>query len=584
MNLLSCYDFVDQSCEYILKQLSRMQKQGECPEDCREAVASLMYAAARFSDLPELRDLRDIFQQKYGSSLEAFVNQKFVEKMSSRPPPKEKRLQVLQDIASEFSIKWDSKGFERRMAAPSVVSQVTEQKVDVVKQRPGFLEEKSRLKSCGQGTVWRRDEDDHQISRTKDIIKHKEKSVLKNGGNSLQGDDDNLNGGRHRLTENKPSYPTEKCVADYKEERSNNSSHWKILDNNAPDTCSRNSNSIPNPRKGESVETLFREKTNFAPSRVEQLGKTENAISSSKYSNNDCALGSMRKGVDEGSDRLKSCSSYAFPPPYIKSNQSATRPPYVKLKEDKQKLSGGSKDSASNLDEQLIDPGSWNRNSVDNCSGRSQTVSDRQVWEENFVAPASVKSYGHEKERDYQDERIPLPKPRSIRRKHHKSSSSNNAIETLEDVKAVNRSSSSRRKDHSRKGLQILFDDEHHIKDDEETMIDKLLMHYSKKPTSYDAGKLKKKLSGQPSHQVIRGGESSSDQSMKMHDSKFEAFPTPARSVSLPHEQAASPSPEAKKVFARSNTFQPDNQAKHVHPKLPDYDDLAARFAALKGR
>lgn len=35
-----------------------------------------MYAAARFSDLPELRDLRDIFQQKYGTCFEAFVNQK----------------------------------------------------------------------------------------------------------------------------------------------------------------------------------------------------------------------------------------------------------------------------------------------------------------------------------------------------------------------------------------------------------------------------------------------------------------------------------------------------------------------------
>ncbi|KAL1551894.1 hypothetical protein AAHA92_12765 [Salvia divinorum] len=548
MNLLSCYDFVEKSCDYILKQLSRMQKQGECPEECREAVASLMYAAARFSDFPELRDLRDVFQQKYGS-LEAFVNQKFVEKMSLRPPPKEKRLQVLQDIASEFSIKWDSKGFELRMAAPSVVSQVDEQKVDVMKQRPGLLEEKSRLKSCGgEGKVWRRDEADHQISRTKDVI-------------------------RHML----PSYPTETCNADFKAERSNNSSHGKILDNNTQSTYSRASNGIPNSRKGESIATLFSEKTNFFPGCVEQLGKTENAILSSKYSNNDSSLGSTMRGVDEGSDRLRSCSSYGLPPPYIKPNQSAIRPPYVKLKEDKQKLSGGSKDSLCNLDEQIIDP------DVNNCLGRPHIESDRRHSNEKNGAPASVKSYGLEKEHDYQEERIPLPKPRSIRRKHHKSSpSSNNVVDALDDVKAVNKSSSSRRKDHSRKGLQVLFDDEHHIKVDEEKMIDKLLMHYSKKPTSYDAGKLKKKLLGQPPHQIICGGESSSDQSMNMHDSKFEAFPTPARSVSLPHEQAAPP--EAKKVFARSNTFQPDNQATHVHPKLPDYDDLAARFAALKGR
>lgn len=48
----------------------------ECPEDCMEAVSSLMSAAARFSDLPELRDLRQIFQERYGNSLKLFVNQK----------------------------------------------------------------------------------------------------------------------------------------------------------------------------------------------------------------------------------------------------------------------------------------------------------------------------------------------------------------------------------------------------------------------------------------------------------------------------------------------------------------------------
>ncbi|KAJ6372254.1 hypothetical protein OIU76_026689 [Salix suchowensis] len=55
------------------------------------------------------------------------------------------------------------------------------------------------------------------------------------------------------------------------------------------------------------------------------------------------------------------------------------------------------------------------------------------------------------------------------------------------------------------------------------------------------------------------------------------------RSISLPHETNSS---EATKVFTRAASFQPDRTgpARHVHPKLPDYDDLAARFAALKGR
>lgn len=41
-------------------------------------MSSLMFAAARFSDLPELRDLRQIFQERYGNALELCVNQKVI--------------------------------------------------------------------------------------------------------------------------------------------------------------------------------------------------------------------------------------------------------------------------------------------------------------------------------------------------------------------------------------------------------------------------------------------------------------------------------------------------------------------------
>lgn len=50
----------------------------ECPEECRDAVPSLMYAAARFADLPELRDLRSLFTEKYGNSLEYYINKEVI--------------------------------------------------------------------------------------------------------------------------------------------------------------------------------------------------------------------------------------------------------------------------------------------------------------------------------------------------------------------------------------------------------------------------------------------------------------------------------------------------------------------------
>ncbi|GER37062.1 regulator of Vps4 activity in the MVB pathway protein [Striga asiatica] len=477
MNILFCYDFVEQCCEYTAKQLSKMQKQGylpltyvkvayfisrmsaacvceslclemihfllrECPEECRVPVACLMYAAARFSDLPELRELRDIFEQRYGNCLEAFVNQKFVEKLSSRPSTSEKRLKVLQDIASEFSIKWDYRGFERRMTAPSAVAQVHLQKVDVVKQSPGLLEErKGRIREGGA------DNNNSRRDEAYGVTEYKEKSALR----------------RDNRTDLKQSYLIEKSDSKQKVEKSNEKVEL-----------------APNPSKGESKQTVFREKVELAPNRLE---RTENDIPSS-----------------------------ALPPPYVKSNdKNIPPPPYMKAKEDK-----------------------YGHGKKEQNNGRLKELE---------AIP-------------------PLPRPRSTRKKHHKLPND-----------STDEEHEGRRREHSRKGLQILFDeDHHHKKDEEERMIDKLLMHYSKKPSSYeDAGNLRKKSPRKK-------------QNPDLGESSVAAYPT--RSVSLPHEQhhqITSPLPE-KKVFTRANTFEQDrNQARHVHPKLPDYDDLAARFAALKG-
>lgn len=39
-----------------------------------EAIATLIFAAARFSDLPELCDLRHAFTDRYGNSLDLSIN------------------------------------------------------------------------------------------------------------------------------------------------------------------------------------------------------------------------------------------------------------------------------------------------------------------------------------------------------------------------------------------------------------------------------------------------------------------------------------------------------------------------------
>ncbi|XVF24996.1 hypothetical protein REPUB_Repub13aG0175500 [Reevesia pubescens] len=117
-NRTTCYNFIEQFSECISQHVSDLQKQSECPEECREAIPSLIYAAARFADLPELRDLRTIFTERYGNSLEPYLNQEFVQKLKAMPPTKEMKLQLMHDIAQEFSIEWDSKALEQKLFKP----------------------------------------------------------------------------------------------------------------------------------------------------------------------------------------------------------------------------------------------------------------------------------------------------------------------------------------------------------------------------------------------------------------------------------------------------------------------------------
>ncbi|KAH7547292.1 hypothetical protein FEM48_Zijuj01G0294200 [Ziziphus jujuba var. spinosa] len=101
----SCYELIENFCETISNNLKSMLKQRECPKECREAVPSLIYAAARFVDLPELRNLRNLFAEKYGNSLDRWTNEEFMEMLRPKQTTNEMVLQLMQEIAKEFSIE-----------------------------------------------------------------------------------------------------------------------------------------------------------------------------------------------------------------------------------------------------------------------------------------------------------------------------------------------------------------------------------------------------------------------------------------------------------------------------------------------
>ncbi|RDX70419.1 IST1-like protein, partial [Mucuna pruriens] len=118
-NLLCCYELIEKFVACISDHVEDLTKRKDCPDECKEAVPSLIYAAARFADLPELRDLRTLFNEKFGNSLEPYINKEFVEKLRRDPPTREMKIRLLNDIAQEFSIEWDDKALRQSLYTQS---------------------------------------------------------------------------------------------------------------------------------------------------------------------------------------------------------------------------------------------------------------------------------------------------------------------------------------------------------------------------------------------------------------------------------------------------------------------------------
>uniref|UniRef100_A0A0A8XY01 Uncharacterized protein n=1 Tax=Arundo donax TaxID=35708 RepID=A0A0A8XY01_ARUDO len=108
-------------------------------------------------------------------------------------------------------------------------------------------------------------------------------------------------------------------------------------------------------------------------------------------------------------------------------------------------------------------------------------------------------------------------------------------------------------------------------------MMDKLLMHYSKKGLDREERKERVK-SRIPRPRADQPADGAGELSKKEADQL--PVQRPERAVSLPSESA---SPKAKpKAPVRSMSMQPEMSRGNVHPRMPDFDELAARISALR--
>lgn len=126
-NFMAANEIIELFCELIVTRLPIIAKQKECPADLKEGICSLIFAAPRCSELPELGRIRDIFEKKYGKDFvsaavdlrpDAAVNNLLIEKLSVKKPSGQTKLKVLKDIAKEHQIDWDTTESEQELLKP----------------------------------------------------------------------------------------------------------------------------------------------------------------------------------------------------------------------------------------------------------------------------------------------------------------------------------------------------------------------------------------------------------------------------------------------------------------------------------
>ncbi|WOK99226.1 hypothetical protein Cni_G07938 [Canna indica] len=124
---MSAYDLIEIYCEIIDSRLPIIESQKNCPIDLKEAIASVIFASPRCADIPELMDIRKHFTAKYGKEFvkaalevrpECGVNRMVIEKLSAQAPDVKTKIKVLNEVAKEHNIKWESKAFEEEVQKP----------------------------------------------------------------------------------------------------------------------------------------------------------------------------------------------------------------------------------------------------------------------------------------------------------------------------------------------------------------------------------------------------------------------------------------------------------------------------------
>ncbi|KAM6589121.1 hypothetical protein CsatA_011726 [Cannabis sativa] len=124
-NIWAAYEILELFCEFILARVPIIDSQRECPTELQEAISSIIFAAPRCSDVPDLLLIKNLFSTKYGKAFvssvselrpDSGVNRTIIEKLSVSAPSPEVKLKVLKEIAREYNLEWDSSNAEAELS------------------------------------------------------------------------------------------------------------------------------------------------------------------------------------------------------------------------------------------------------------------------------------------------------------------------------------------------------------------------------------------------------------------------------------------------------------------------------------
>ncbi|RDX74856.1 IST1-like protein, partial [Mucuna pruriens] len=167
----AAYELLDNFCEFILTQLSYIRRHKDCPNDINEAVSSLIFASARCGDLPELGVIRKIFGKRYGerfatTAVELFpgnlVNKQLKENLSVKSVPDDLKYRMVDEIARDNCLQqqvlaiqyypdWQQVQVKENKGYQLVESDV--QIIDTIAVHPSEIEEIKRDVACVNSSI-----------------------------------------------------------------------------------------------------------------------------------------------------------------------------------------------------------------------------------------------------------------------------------------------------------------------------------------------------------------------------------------------------------------------------------------------